>query len=222
MAAQLLFPDPPTASDVLTFAERATRLGDGAVRLRAAHGTLALTAAPLSPQTLLESTPTVLGMRFVRVDPELECDLVVDAASLVIGDHPRAVALPDSALTAPWAGVSPPRGGWAAQDGIEAATLASRAQWGIAAVAEAVPDAAGEDVIRMVRARVWGEADGELGGLPLGVAFAAFALGFIAGTETAAVRQSGPWTRLSLQRGHVLTRTRVHTGLTAVRTTGGS
>lgn len=220
MSAQLLFPDPSTTSDVLTFADRAARLGDGAVRLRAAGGTLALTSAPLAPQSLLESTPTVLGMRFVRVDPELECDLVVDAASLRSGDDPCAVVLPDSAVTAPWAGVSPPRGGWVEESGIEAATLASRAQWGIAAVAEAVPEAAGEDVVRLVRAQVWGEADGELGQLPRGVAFAAFALGFIAGGETAAVRRSGPWTRITLQRGHVLTRTRVHTGLTEVRATG--
>ncbi|KIC56112.1 hypothetical protein [Microbacterium hominis] len=220
MSAQLLFPDPSTASDVLTFADRAARLGDGAVRLRAVQGTLGLTSAPLAPQTLLESTPTVLGMRFVRVDPELECDLVVDAASLAIGDDERSVLLPDSAVSAPWAGVSPPRGGWTQASSVDAATLASRAQWGIAAVAEAVPASAGEDVVRLVRAQVWGEPDAELADLPRGVAFAAFALGFVAGAETAVVRRSGPWTRITLQRGHVLTRTRVHTGLTEVRATG--
>lgn len=220
MSAHLLFPDAPSAADVLVFAQRAARLGDGTVRLRASGGTLAVTSAPLAPQTLLEATPTVLGMRFVRVDAELECDLVVDAAALAPGDAPNAIALPDSAVTAPWAGVSPPRSGWERAASLDAATLAARAQWGIAAVAEAVPDAAGEDVVRLVRAQVWGEPDGEVVDLPRGVAFAAFALGFIGGEETATVHRSGPWTRVSLRRGHVLTRTRVHSGLTEVRTTG--
>lgn len=222
MSAQLLFLDSPTAADVLVFAQRAARLGDGAVRLRATGGTLAITSAPLAPQTLLESTPTVLGMRFVRVDPELECDLVVDAATLAPGDDERTVALPDSAVTAAWAGVSPPRSGWGPAGELDAAALAARAQWGIAAVAEAVPETAGEDVVRLVRAQVWGEPDREVAELPRGVAFAAFALGFIGGAETATVHRSGPWTRVSLRRGHVLTRTRVHTGLTEVRMTGGA
>lgn len=221
MPPRLLFPDAPTAADALTFAQRAVRLGDGAVRLRATGGTLAVTSAPLAPESLLDATPTVLGMRLMRVDPELECDLVVDAASLAIaGDDPRAVVLPDTAVTAPWAGISPPRAGWEQAGQLAAATLAARAQWGIAAVAEAVPDAAGAEVVRAVRAEVWGRADDDLDGLPLGVAFAAFALGFIAGEEPAAVRRLGPWTRLTLSRGHVLTRSTMRSGLTGVRSTG--
>lgn len=223
MSSRLLFPDAHAAADLLMFAERSTRLGDGAVRLRAQGGTLAMTAAPLAPQTLLDATPTVLGMRFVHIDPELECDLVVEAASLALAPgEDTAVVLPDSALTAPWAGVSPPRAGWTDAGDIDASTLAARAQWGIAAVAEAVPASPGEDVVRAVRTDVWGRTDDQLEGLPLGVAFAAFALGFIGGEERAKIRTSGPWTRLSLARGHVLTRGTVRSGLTQVRSTGRS
>ena len=220
MPARLLFPDPPTATDVLVFAQRAAATGDGLVRLRAGGGALAVTCAPLAPQTLLEATPTVLGMRVAPVDPELVCDLVVDGASLSASDAPTALALPESARTAAWAGVSPPRTGWTSVGEIDAATLAARAQWGIAAVAESVPTDAGEDAVRAVRSAVWGAPDDDLMGLPLGVAFAAFALGFIAGEEAAQVRRSGPWTRVSLQRGHVLTRGTVRSGLTEVRRTG--
>jgi len=219
MSARLMFPDAPTASDVLVFAQRAAVLGDGSVRLQARGGTLVLTCAPLAPQSLLESTPTVLGVRVARVDPELVCDLVVDGTALATSDDPRALSLPESARTAPWAGVSPPRVGWAPAGDVPAATLAARAQWGIAAVAEGVPTDAGEDAVHAVRTAVWGAADDELRGMPRGVAFAAFALGFIAGEEVAAIRSNGPWTRVSLQRGHVLTRTRTHVGLTEVRTT---
>lgn len=221
MPSRLLFADPLAAADAVTFARRAVRLGDGNVRLRAESGVLALSSAPLAPATLLEETPTILGMRFLAVDPELVCDLVVEASALSVdADHPHAVHLPDTGQTASWAGISPPRSGWEPAGEIAAAALAARAQWGIAAVARAVPADAGEDAVRAVRAAVWGPDDPELGGVPLGVAFTAFALGFIAGEEVAAVRRSGPWTRVSLSRGHVLTRSTVRSGLTAVRTTG--
>lgn len=220
MPHRLLFPDARTASDALVFAQRTSRLGDGALRLKAQDGVLVLTGAPLAPRTLLEATPTILGMRVMRVDPELVCDLVVDASALAAPEGDAALTLPDSAVTAPWAGVSPPRAGWSAAGEVEASVLAARAQWGIAAVAERVPTDAGDDVVHAVRSSVWGAPDDALGQLPLGVAFAAFALGFIGGEESAVVRRSGPWTRVSLARGHVLTRDTVRSGLTAVRSTG--
>lgn len=221
MPQRLLFPDPHAAADALTFASRATRLGDGAVRLRGAEGILVMTSAPLAPRGLLDSTPTVLGMRTLPVDPDLVCDLVVAASALVrdpAGES--AVVLPDTGLAPAWAGVSPPRAGWEETGAIAASVLAARAQWGIAAVAEAMPQDPGEDVVRTVRADVWGRPDPALGGLPLGAAFTAFALGFIGGEEDAIRRASGAWTRLSLARGHVLLRGPAHTGLTPVRTTG--
>lgn len=220
MSPRLLFPHAPAAADALTFAQRAARVGDGALRLRADGGTLAMTASVLAPEQLLDETPTVLAMRFLPVDPELVCDLVVQSADLVPGDEDTWLRLPETGVTAAWAGIAPPRAGWEAAGEVDAATLASRAQWGIAAVAEAVPTDAGAEIVSAVRSRVWGAPDEALGGLPLGVAFAAFGLGFIGGEERAAVRSSGPWTRVSLSRGHVITRTTSRVGLTAVRTTG--
>ncbi|SIR51673.1 hypothetical protein SAMN05880568_0278 [Microbacterium sp. RURRCA19A] len=216
-----MFPDPQAAADLLTFASRAVRLGDGTVRLRADGGVLVTTAAPLAPRGLLDATPTVLGLRVSAIDPELECDLVVEAAALLPApDDAQAVVLPDTATSPAWAGISPPRGGWEQKDAIDAAVLASRAQYGVAAVADALPENAGEDVVRVVRGQVWGQPDEALGGLPLGTAFAAFALGFIAGGEEAVVRTSGSWTRVTLARGHVLVRGPVRSGLTPVRSTG--
>jgi hypothetical protein len=221
VSARLLFPDPQAAADLLTFASRTIRLGDGTVRLRAENGVLVATAAPLAPRGLMDTTPTVLGLRVSAIDPELECDLVVEAASLLPApDDASAVLLPDTATSPAWAGISPPRGGWEQVDAVDAAVLAARAQYGVAAVADALPADAGEDVVRVIRASVWGQPDDALGGLPLGTAFAAFALGFIAGSEQAAVRRSGSWTRVSLARGHVLVRGPVRSGLTPVRATG--
>lgn len=220
MPPRLLFADDRTAADALVFAQRASRLGDGNVRLRAERGVLAMSCAPLAPQSLLDATPTVLGMRVVSVDPELVCDLVVAASSLEADDEPHALRLPATAVSPPWAGIAPPRTGWRPAGTLTAADLASRAQWGIADVAQRVPTSAGEEVVRALRAEVWGEPDPALGNLPLGVAFTAFALGFIGGEEQAELRHNGPWTRVSLSRGHVLCRDTVRSGLTAVRATG--
>lgn len=221
MSPRLLLADAATAVDALTFASRAARFTSEGVRLQAAGGVLAMTAAPLAPRGLGDATPTVLAMRTLAADPELVCDLVVEPSALSAApDDDTALQLPESALSPAWAGVAPPRGGWEERAGIDASLLAAKAQGGIARVAEAVPVDAGEDAVRAVRAAVWGARDAELGDLPLGTAFAALSLGFISGSETARVLVSGPWTRVSLRRGHVLVRGPLVTGLTPVRRTG--
>ncbi|WJL95728.1 hypothetical protein QSU92_00360 [Microbacterium sp. ET2] len=221
MPERLLLADRDAAADALTFAGRAARLGDGAVRLRSSAGTLTMWAAVLAPRGLFDSTPTILGMRAVRADPELECDLVVDATALTAdADDDTALALPETALAPSWAGISPPQTGWVPGEEIAASELASRAQWGMAAVANKLPADAGDDVVRVVRSDVWGAPAEELADLPLGVAFAAFGLGFIGGEETVRLFTAPSWTRLSLRRGHVLVRRPPREGLTAVRPTG--
>lgn len=221
MPPRLLLADADSAADVLTFAGRADRFTDEAVRLQATGGVLVMTAAPLAPRGIGDATPTILAMRTLAADPELVCDLVVEASALSAApDDANAIVLPDTALSPAWAGIAPPRGGWSERDGVDASVLAAKAQGGITRVAEAVPTDAGEDVVRAIRASVWGAPDDELGGLPLGAAFAALSMGFISGAETARVLASGPWTRVSLQRGHVVVRGPVAMGLTPVRRTG--
>lgn len=221
MSPRLIFPDAAAAADALTFAGRTARVGDGAVRLSASRGTLTMTSAPFAPRGLFDATPTVLAMRVLPVDPELVCDLVVEASDLIgADDSAEQLQLPDTALSPAWAGISPPRGGWQQTGSVAASVLAARAQWGIAAVAQALPQDPGEDAVRAVRAAVWGTPDEPLDGLPLGAAFAAFTLGFIVGEEDAQVRTAGPWTRISLHRGHVIVRGPARTGMTAVRGTG--
>ncbi|MFB8893091.1 MULTISPECIES: hypothetical protein [Microbacterium] len=221
MSERLLFPQPEVARDVLTFAGRAARHGDGILRLRARAGVLALSCAPLAPRSLTDATPFVLALRTARVDPELECDLTIDAAALAPdGDDDRAVRLPDSGVAASWVGVSPPRSGWREAGSLDSAQVSLRAQWGIAAVARQLPAGAGDDVVHLVRSSIWGTPDEDLGGLPLGVAFAAVGLGFIAGAEHPTIRRTDVWTRVSFARGHVLTRGPVAMGLTPVRATG--
>ncbi len=218
MSPRLVLHDPETVRDVLTFMGRARRVSDAGVRFQAAGGVMVVSAAALAPQTLFDQTPTVLAVRVVRADPELQCDIVVD--ELTQTDDPAALALPETGLSPSWAGVSPPRGGWEPQRELAASAIARRAQWGISAVARGATPGAGEEAVRVLRASVWGEPDEDLGGLARGVAFAADAFGFISGEESVRVTASGRWTRLSFARGHVLTRRPAVTGLTPVRATG--
>lgn len=218
MPHHLLLADADTAKDVLTFVGRAARISDEGVRLQATGGVLALTTAALAPHGLFDQTPTILAMRIVHADPELECDVVVD--QLTQTDGPDRLTLPDTGLSPAWAGIAPPRGPWERSAVLDASTLARRAQWGISAVARGATPGAGEEAVRALRAAIWGEPDEELEGLPRGIAFAADAMGFISGEEQVPVTRSGRWTRLAFRRGHVLSRGPVASGLTSVRQTG--
>jgi hypothetical protein len=222
MPDRLRFADSRTTTDFMTFAGRARTLLETGVRVKAEAGLATLTVAPLAPRGLFDHTPTVLVMRIARVDPELVCDIVVDAQDLRVSeDDASSVILPETGLAPSWAGISPPRTGWHEDGAIGASVLAARAQWGIASVAENLPKDAGEDAVRATRAATWGVPDAELDDLPLGVAFAAFVMGLIAGDESVVVRRAGPWSRLTLNRGHVIVRGPARSGLGDVRVVGG-
>ncbi len=210
--------DPETARDVLTFVGRAARISDEGVRLQAKAGVLAITAAALAPHGLFDQTPTILAMRIVNADPELECDVVV--ASLSATEDDRMLELPETGLSPSWAGIAPPRGEWQRESSLTASVIAQRAQWGISAVAHGTTSGSGEEAVRALRAAIWGEPDADLADLPRGMAFAADALGFISGEEDVPVMRSGRWMRLAFRRGHVLARGPVASGLTPVRGTG--
>lgn len=218
MPPRLVLADADTASDVLTFVGRATTVSDDGVRLQAADGVLALTSAALAPQGLFDQTPTILAMRIVRADPELECDIVV--GEVTASDDERMLTLPETGLSPSWAGVSPPRGGWQPHGALQASVIAQRAQWGISAVARGAGTGSAEEAVRALRAAIWGEPDDDLLGLPRGLAFAAHAFGFISGEESVPVTVSGRWTRLAFRRGHLLSRGPAAMGLTPVRGTG--
>lgn len=216
MPTPLTLADAEAAVDAQTFASRAARVGDGAVRLRAASGILVMTCAPIAPRGILDSTPTILGIRVLAVDPDLACDVVVDGASL----RARGVALelPEAGVRVAWAGISPPVAGWRVRDEISSADLAAAAHRGMEEVATSVPTNAGEDVVRQIRAAVWGAPDAALQGIPLGVGFAAQVLGFLGqDAEAVPVRESGAWVRLSLRRGHILVRQAASSGRAAPR-----
>lgn len=217
MAQQLTLADSLSLGDLHTYLQRAGRVEDGSVRLVAGSGILAVYTAILYPRGILDESPTVLGLRTFELADDAEFDSVVPMRSLVerivraraeLGDdESRVVSMsrPPEVNTVTWAGISPPRGGWRALGETDAATLETAARAGIDEVATAIPDGTGEQLVQRVRSEVWGRGVEGLEYVPAGAAFAAFSLGFL-GDDPVRLFETGPWTRLTSRRGHVLVR----------------
>lgn len=221
MADAFTLQDGLSLGDLSTYLGRAARVEDGSVRLIAGGGILAVYVAILYPAGLLDESPTVLGLRTFSLPEREEFDTVVPVASLlnrierakteIVDDTaPARVALPLSAPSVTWAAISPPRGGWSPLEGPSTATLDAVARAGIDEVATAIPTGTGEAIVHKVRSQVWGRPLDGFAYVPAGAAFAAVSLGFLGenGTESVKVFETGPWTRLSTPRGHVLVKRR--------------
>jgi hypothetical protein len=217
MSSTLVLPDASALADLRTYLGRADRIDRASVRLVAGDGVLAVYTAVLYPAGLLDETPTVLGLRTVAVDVSNELDAVVPITSLAERlrrldpqDEGRLLlGLPAEVSTVTWAGVAPPRSNWRVVDRTTGEVLQRIAEDGIVEVAHTLPDDAGEHLVRRIRSEVWGRPIEGLEHVPAGAAFAAHSLGFLGEpTEQIPVYETGPWTRLSTERGHVLVKRR--------------
>jgi hypothetical protein len=154
----------------------------------------------------------VLGLRTFAIVEKDPFDVVVPVASLLMrlerakSEDVATVTLPMQVNTVTWAAISPPRGGWSALERLDVDVLDRVARAGIEEVAATVPPTGtGEQIVRRVRTEVWGRPIRSAPHVPAGAAFAALTLGFIGESdESAAVFETGPWTRVSTRRGHVL------------------
>jgi len=210
--------DSLALTDLQTFLSRAARVEEGSVRLIADGGVLAVYTAILYPVGLLDETPTVLGLRTYAVGEKDPVDVVVPIRSLLQrversvlereeGAGGPTVTVPMEVNTVTWAGISPPRGGWTPQQSVEPAVLQRAAEAGIAEVAEAVPTGTGASLVQRVRSEVWSRPIPGLEHIPAGAAFAAYSLGFL-GADAVEILETGAWSRLTTERGHVLIKRR--------------
>jgi hypothetical protein len=211
--------DSLSLDDLDVFLARAARVEDGSVRLIAGSGVLAVYVAVQYPAGLIDETPTVLGLRTFALTARDSFDVVVPLGSLqqrltrlkaAVEDSaaPVLVTLPIEVNTMTWAAISPPRGGWRTLGDAEHARFEAVARAGIEEVAAAIPTGTGEQLVRQVRREVWGRPIQGLEHIPAGGAFAAHALGFLGADDPVMVYETGPWTRLTTKRGHVLIKRR--------------
>ena len=218
MSATISLTDSHALSDLQVFLARAARVEDGSVRLIAADTVLLVYSAILYRRGLLDSSPTVLGLRTFALTEPVVLDTVVTVRAVLdriahlpvsdrVTDAPVPVPVPFETTTVSWAGISPPRSGWEPRGQADAAVFDAAARAGIDEVAAVIPAGTGEQIVQRVRAEIWGRpVDGleDLPGVPTGAAFAAFSLGFLSADEPVRLFQAGSWLRLSTSRGHVL------------------
>lgn len=209
----LLLPDDGTPADLITYLGRAGRADPGgAARLIARGDVLAAYVSPLHGT----GTPTVLGLRVLRLAAPADVDTTVPLAALAdrfarlptsgSGGVVELPLPPQQSQGAAWAGVSPPRSGWQVVGAVDGELLDRAARDGVQEVATGTPDGAGSAAVARLRALVWGREIAEIDGVLAGAAFAAQALGFLGAAEPIALYATGPWRRLTTARGHVLVR----------------
>jgi hypothetical protein len=217
MSTTFTLVDALALRDLQVYLGRAARIEEGSVRLIAGGGILAVYVAVFYPIGLLDEAPTVLGLRTFAVRDTESFDAVVPVRSLIerinrlvdrVTDdaEPVVATLPMEVNTVTWAAISPPKGGWVTHKPTISRVLDSVARSGIDEIAEAVPTGTGQQIVHRVRSDVWGRPIENLEHVPAGGAFAALSLGFLGGDSEDEVRiyETGPWTRLTTDRGHVL------------------
>jgi len=220
MSSTFTLVDSLALGDLHVFLDRAMRVEDGSVRLIAGSGVLAVYVPVLLPAGLLDQSPTVLGLRTFALTSQDDFDVVVPVRSLLARVEgqleastadvgaPIVVRLPMAVNTVTWTSISPPRGGWHPMPTADWTVLDAVARQGIEEVAAAVPTGAGEQIVHRVRSDVWGRPIEGLENVPTGAAFAALGLGFLGEGDSVSVYESGPWTRVTTKRGHVLVKRR--------------
>jgi hypothetical protein len=217
MSPSLTLVDALSVRDLKVYLSRAARIEEGSVRLIGGGGILAVYVAVIYPAGLLDEVPTVLGLRTFALTNTDSVDAVVPLRSLIerinrledaVTDEraPVTFTVPMGVNTVTWAAISPPKGGWHPLPSTTSGVLDGVARAGIDEVAATVPTGTGVQIVQRVRAEVWGREIPGLEDVPAGGAFAALSLGFLGERESDEVRlfESGPWTRLTTPRGHVL------------------
>lgn len=224
MSSTFTLVDSLALGDLHVFLGRAVRVEDGSVRLIAGSGVLAVYVSVLHPSGLLDESPTVLGLRTFALTSQDGFDVVVPVRSLLMRvegllqsaaaadvAEPIVVTIPMEVNTVSWAAISPPRGGWKPMPSTQWDVLDAVARKGIDEVATAIPSGTGEQIVHRVRTEIWGRPIDGLDFVPAGAAFAALSLGFLGEGDAVSIYESGPWTRLTTKRGHVLVKRRAWT-----------
>lgn len=206
--------DEHTAVDLQSYLARAKRLDpDGLVRLRAFGDVLAAYVAPIYAGNLMDSGPTVLGLRTCELAAPAELDVLVPIGSvqerlarlLADGDATAEFKIQlNETQRAPWAGISPPRQGWEQVGTINESVLTQIARDGIAEVAASLPESVGGPIAARIRGEIWGRGIDLESKVPTGAAFVAAGLGFLTENEEVGLYQAEGWIRLSSEHGHVL------------------
>ncbi|MBO3129137.1 hypothetical protein [Dermatophilus congolensis] len=205
--------DEDALSDVATFVARARVLvPDGYVRLQTAGSVLMSSVLVRSGSGLLGSG-TVVGMRGTALgqavgalDVTVDLSAVADRLARMRGAGWLRLDVPPVLRQAPWAAVSPPRGGWSVIGEFAGEDVAFVAESGLARVQRERDGGADAAALTALDKQVWDESVGEgMGQFRAALALGVHALGF-GGQGPVRLLRHGSWTRLSTAAGDVIGR----------------
>ncbi|MEV5975542.1 hypothetical protein [Streptomyces sp. NPDC052114] len=216
MTARLHFVDAGEAADLAAFLARLIHYDRAAaVRLQAAGDTLAVFGRPPSFEVLAVRTARLAKPYEHGLDTTL--DVTVSAGEFLesVAESAESVQtagvapVPPSVTGPPWAGVLPPRGGWRAEPGLPAmdavrGLVAAAVTEFKARVEELAPERRVRAELDRMGREIWSRSIGGTG-LPVRVAHAAQALGFLRG-DSMTLLSSGAWLRLRTDFGSVVVR----------------
>ncbi|MEW2217921.1 hypothetical protein AB0939_01205 [Streptomyces sp. NPDC006990] len=209
-ADRLVFADPGEAAGLAAFLERLVRWEkNAAVRIQAGGGVAGVFARPARFE--------VLAVRTGRLLEPAELDVTVAAGELLelVEEDREAVAVPKAVTGPSWAGVLPPRGGWREFARVPVDAVGSVAAAAVGEFRERAeklpPERRGRQTLDALAEEIWSRPLGRTQ-LPLRAAHAAHALGFLRGTDPAALLESGAWLRLRTVYGSVAVRSRERPG----------
>jgi len=205
---ELRFADSDALEDLRTYVTRARSLdADGAIRLQS-HGVALAAYVGVMPGRGVVTTGAIIGLRVIALAEPADVDVIVSLASVserLARGQTSTFSIPPTTVRVGWAAIAPPRSGWEAVGDVSVADLKTVATQGIAEITRGSTLGSGARVVDALRERVWARPTQTTPPIPSGVAFAAYALGFLT-QESARVFAHGHWTRLSTATGHVLVR----------------
>ncbi|GHE61940.1 hypothetical protein GCM10018785_33680 [Streptomyces longispororuber] len=216
MTVRLHFAEPGEAADLAAFLARLIHYDKAAaVRLQAAGETLAVFGRPPSFEVLAIRTARLAKPFEHGLDTSL--DVTVSAGEFLeaVGESADAAetagtaAVPQAVTGPPWAGVLPPRGGWARVPGLPSGSaVRALVQAAVAEFRARVEELAPERRVRAELDRlgreIWSRTVAGTG-LPVRAAHAAQSLGFLRG-DALDLLSSGAWLRLRTPYGSVALR----------------
>lgn len=198
------FEDAQSLADLKVFLERAEKLGAANARVQVVDQTFVATIPVLAGGGLDGLQITALRVDSVReAQPHDQVVAIRSLLERIAHLAPGAagpIEWPPASVSAPWAGIAPPRSGWQLVAEIELEYLRASADETLGALAgltTTTPEA--------VLAHALSQRDPQLDA-PAGLAAAAQSLGFLIGEAPAKLARIGRWARLSTAHGHVLSR----------------
>ncbi len=150
----------------------------------------------------------VIGLRTMPLAEDAGVDVTVPLAAVAdrLARRELVLSLPPMTVSAAWAAVAPPRGGWERVGAVASDVVSEVAREGIQEIAQGTPQGAGGHAVAALRQQVWRRSTTTTPPFPAGGAFAAYVLGFTPPGSDSTVFAHGRWTRLTTPAGHVLVR----------------